>query len=62
MADGFTLHLESYCSYCSDFEPYIEKINTSTLDDSPKYLTNIKCQNRYTCERIKTNIEKNLIS
>lgn len=61
MADGFNLYLEDYCSYCCDFVADVEKIDASTLDDSPKYLTEIRCLNRYTCERIKANIEKNLI-
>lgn len=62
MADGFNVYLEEYCSFCGDFEPDIEKMDVSSLGDSPRYLTDIKCLNRSTCERIKVNIEKNLIS
>lgn len=61
MADGFNLYLDDYCSYCGNFEPDIEKADISTLGDSPRYLTDIRCLNRNTCEQIKVNIERNIM-
>lgn len=59
MTEGFSLELEDYCSYCGYFEPNIDRLDvTSCKDTANKYITVIKCQNAYRCERIKANMER----
>lgn len=59
MAEGFSLELEDYCSYCGDFEPDVEKIETSLMGEKAcRYMTSIKCRNEYKCARIKANMER----
>lgn len=55
--DGFTLLLQDFCAYCPDFEPEVEKINCSNIDEPMKYCTNIRCQNRKKCAIIAENLE-----
>lgn len=43
--DGFQLLLNSFCSYCPDFEPEVEKQDCAMLGDSTlKTMNNIRCQ------------------
>lgn len=56
--DGFTLLLQDFCVYCPDFEPEIEKIDCSSLDDQFKCATNIRCVDRQKCARIAANLQK----
>lgn len=59
MAEGFDFELEEYCSYCGDFEPDVEKVETTTFGDRARcYLTTIRCENAYKCARIRENIRK----
>lgn len=59
MAEGFSLELEDYCSYCRDFKPDVEKVETTTLGDRVGcYHTTIRCENAYKCARISENIRK----
>lgn len=57
MADGFSLELEGYCSFCGDFEPDIEKVDVTTFECSVhSYATTIKCRSAYKCARICENM------
>ncbi|QIB56555.1 hypothetical protein [Blautia producta] len=57
MAEGFYLELDDYCSFCSYFEPDIEKVDITTLGDRARsYTTTIKCINAYKCKRISENM------
>lgn len=58
--DGFTLLLQDFCAYCPDFEPEIKKIECTSLGESTRYITNIRCQNRKRCDRIAENLEGRL--
>lgn len=57
---GFTVLLNDYCAFCPDFEPEVEKLDSSTLCDPFRVHTNIRCQNRKKCARIAANIEEHL--
>lgn len=59
MADGFSLELQEYCSYCGDFEPNVEKVEiTSCGENASAYMTTISCENAYKCARIAENLTK----
>lgn len=58
MAEGFSLELMGYCSYCGDFEPDIEKVEVTSLrEEVCSYMTMIKCRNAYKCSRIAENMK-----
>ena len=56
--NGFNLLLQDFCEYCPDFEPEIEKLNSSNIGEPFRYITNIRCENRGKCARIAKNIRK----
>lgn len=59
MAEGFSLELQDYCSYCGDFEPDIEKLEVTSLGEKARScMTTIKCMNAYKCLRIAENLDK----
>lgn len=58
--DGFNLLLQDFCSYCSDFEPKVEKIDRSSFDEPNRYVNNIRCANAKKCSRIAENLEKRI--
>ena len=63
MAEGFSLELQEYCSYCGEFSPDIEKIEATLLwESSCSYMTIIKCANAYKCSRIAENLKNKLNS
>lgn len=56
--NGFQLCLHNFCSYCSDFDPQVEKVDCTLLGDSaPKIMNNIRCQNEGRCIRIAENLK-----
>lgn len=59
MPEGFRLELQDFCSYCGDFEVYMDKIEVSTISDGvSKYMTTIGCENAYKCARICENMRR----
>ena len=57
--DGYSLNLQSYCSYCKDFSPVLEQIDISCFGERDKYINSISCENKSKCERMcKELIEK----
>lgn len=61
MAEGFNLDLHNFCSYCGDFEPNVEKIETTMLGEMAKsHITTIKCENADKCARIRENLKRGL--
>ena len=34
--DGYSLNLQSYCSYCKDFSPVLEQTDVTCYSDSRK--------------------------
>lgn len=56
--DGFQLLLNSFCSYCPDFEPEVEKQDCTMLGDSTlKTMNNIRCQRERRCVNIAENMK-----
>ena len=56
--DGFQLCLHSFCSYCPDFDPEVDKKDCTLLGDStPKVMNNIRCQNESRCNNIIENLK-----
>lgn len=63
MADGFSLGLQDYCSYCGDFEPDVEKTEVTRCgDETRSYITVIGCKNACKCLRINKKLEGRLNS
>lgn len=58
MAEGFSLELQEYCSYCGDFEPETSVIECSTVCER-HFITSIICKNADKCARIAENLRKN---
>lgn len=59
MTEGFNLELQDFCSYCGDFEAYVDKIEISAVSDGvSRYVTTIGCQNAYKCARIFENMRR----
>lgn len=56
MVKGFNLELQDYCSYCGEFAPDVEKIDTTFLDGKVgrgrRIVTKIKCENACKCARM----------
>lgn len=58
MLEGFSLELQDYCSYCGDFEPDVEKVETTSLGERAcSYITTISRENVYKCARIAENMK-----
>lgn len=57
---GFELLLQDYCSYCSDFEPEVEKIDITSLGGATRYINNIHCKNGRKCARIVENLRERI--
>lgn len=55
---GFNLLLQDFCEHCPDFEPEIEKLHSTSIEEPFRWITNIRCQNRRKCARIAENIRK----
>lgn len=59
MADGFSLELEEYCSHCGEFEPNVDKAETTSLwERASSYMTTISCKNANKCQKIAENLRK----
>lgn len=54
MADnGMELRIESYCAFCPNFEPDVEKVDiTVAMDKTQRMLTTIRCDKRQVCEQL----------
>ena len=50
---GIELRVESYCTFCPDFEVEVTKMDvTMAMDSTRRVLTTIKCKNTAKCERL----------
>ena len=53
MDHGITLEISSYCSFCPDFEPIVEKLDITSMDDQKQKVRSIvKCENENRCAMI----------
>lgn len=57
--ESYNLMLQSYCEFCPDFEPNIEKTEITVLNDTTiKTLTAIRCRHEGRCERMYARIKE----
>ena len=50
---GILLNLEEYCDYCPDFEPVVNKVEITNMDDkTPRVQSSIRCEFSDRCAAI----------
>ena len=58
MAEGFTLDVQEYCSYCGDFEPELNQVDIMALGDRAKRVLNsISCENASRCAHLMESLK-----
>lgn len=58
MAEGFTLDVQEYCSYCGDFEPELNQVDIMACGDRPKRVLNsISCENASRCAHLMESLK-----
>lgn len=57
MAEGYSIDLQEYCSYCGDFTPELKQLDTTTYgDNARRVLNSISCENASKCAHLRESL------
>lgn len=58
MAEGFTLDVQDYCSYCGDFLPELMQMEVTSFGDrSRRAMNSISCENAGKCAHLMESLK-----